>query len=51
MGQEMGIKGEGFIDSHSFHQDESGTINKTEGLIRKGLGNSPGGLQINLIYG
>ena len=49
--QEMGIKGKGFVDPQSFHQDKGGTVDKTEVLIRKGLDNPPGGLQVYLIYG
>jgi len=51
IGQEMGIEGKGFVDPQSFHQDKSGTVDKAEGLVRKGLGNSPGGLKVYLING
>ncbi len=47
----MGIKGKSFVDGQSFHQDKTGAVDKTEGLIGKGLGNSPGGFQVDRIYG
>ncbi len=47
----MGIKGKSLVDSQSFHQSKISTVDETEGLIRKGLDNPPGGFQVYRIYG
>lgn len=44
--EEVGIKREDLSNTQPFHQGEVGAVHEAERLIRKGLGDMPGGLEI-----
>jgi len=47
----MGIESERVMDAGPFHQGEGCTVNEAEGLVRKCLGDSPGGIKVGSING
>lgn len=45
--KKVGIEGEGIMDSQALHLREGNTVHETEGLVRKILGDTPGGFKID----